>query len=698
MKKILYILLIFVPLSSVAQPIVFEQQQYPFPVTFYGVEPQLGFLNSYTKYHPDFGDIDNDGDLDMIFGAGSAKEILCLNIGNNEQAEFELITDQFVFPGEYGNVCPPVFADIDNDGDLDLFTGFNNGYLVFFRNTGTPDSANYELETNDYLGVVLGGGCPSHDFIDIDADGDLDYFAGSIGQYFGEIIYFENVGTPDTADFTLITEEFENIDVDGTSAPEFCDIDGDDDFDLFVGCEDGTVWFYENIGRPDTFDFEYVTDNYNGIDVGRSSVPRFCDIDNDGDFDLFVANESAGNNTGFVGDMDFYRNDGTPNSANFTFVTGQYLFMDMNSTSSPNVLDIDDDGLLEMIVGAIGGNLIYFENEGTATEPSLVYTDSMYLDLQLAYQPTLSFGDLDRDNDLDFVVSRRGFTDYVDIYKNIGSVSEPVYEFWENITASYDSGYTGIALCDIDSDNDLDLFIGNETNDLEYWKNIGSASDPRFTIENARYLNQPYNNNWKYPYFNDIDHDGDYDLFLGYSNGSAESDYLILWLNIGTALEADFAPSDTLLNVPPGSGGNYRPCLADIDGDGDEDVFVGEGGGAMLFFRNMEFNSVVGSRSSVVSKFALYQNYPNPFNALTVIGFELQADGYVSLDVFDITGRAVGAKDFSPLQRQWMPSGYQEIVWDASGVASGVYFVRLSTLQSAFSDLRHSTMKTILVK
>ena len=76
-------------------------------------------------------------------------------------------------------------------------------------------------------------------------------------------------------------------------------------------------------------------------------------------------------------------------------------------------------------------------------------------------------------------------------------------------------------------------------------------------------------------------------------------------------------------------------------------------------------------------KFELSPAYPNPFNQQTVLSFKLQAASYVSLDVFDVTGRNIGAKSFVPLRNRWMSAGSHSVPFDGEGLTSGVYFVRL---------------------
>ena len=78
----------------------------------------------------------------------------------------------------------------------------------------------------------------------------------------------------------------------------------------------------------------------------------------------------------------------------------------------------------------------------------------------------------------------------------------------------------------------------------------------------------------------------------------------------------------------------------------------------------------------IPTEFALRQNYPNPFNPSTTIRYQLPIRSQVTLRVFDMLGREI-----STLMDGVEEPGYRSVRWDASGVASGVYFYRLSAGQ-----------------
>lgn len=85
--------------------------------------------------------------------------------------------------------------------------------------------------------------------------------------------------------------------------------------------------------------------------------------------------------------------------------------------------------------------------------------------------------------------------------------------------------------------------------------------------------------------------------------------------------------------------------------------------------------------------FALNQNYPNPFNPSTTISFTLDRDGFVSLNVYDVTGRAVAT-----VLNKSMTAGSYDVGFNASGLSSGVYFYKLKTAD------QEMTKKMILLR
>lgn len=76
----------------------------------------------------------------------------------------------------------------------------------------------------------------------------------------------------------------------------------------------------------------------------------------------------------------------------------------------------------------------------------------------------------------------------------------------------------------------------------------------------------------------------------------------------------------------------------------------------------------------VPTEFRLYQNYPNPFNPVTVIKYDIPKSTKVEIDIYDITGRKV-----VDLVNQTVEAGRYEVMWNADGYSSGIYFYRIRT-------------------
>ena len=197
------------------------------------------------------------------------------------------------------------FVDIDNDGDLDLYvSGYpanvNELGLYFVENIGsaaTPQfTANHVPDAFDFQAFE---NIVTADFADIDNDGDFDMFVG-IGEdetYTGSSIeYLENIGTAEAPLFASnINNPFGLVNTSGISLPKLMDIDADGDMDLFVSEYYGKVRFFENIGSPESPLFTAPIENPFGISTqdnvnGELTLLDFADLDNDGDMDLVVNN------------------------------------------------------------------------------------------------------------------------------------------------------------------------------------------------------------------------------------------------------------------------------------------------------------------------------------------------------------------------------------------------------------------------
>ena len=110
------------------------------------------------------------------------------------------------------------------------------------------------------------------------------------------------------------------------------------------------------------------------------------------------------------------------------------------------------------------------------------------------------------------------------------------------------------------------------------------------------------------------------------------------------------------------------------------------------FGANFPVHVVPDSTTAVVERdfphgFILYQNYPNPFNPTTIIGFRIASTGYVTMKIFDISGREIAT-----LISGIMLPGYHQVSWDATGFASGILFCRLTA--GKYNQIR----KIILVR
>lgn len=201
--------------------------------------------------------------------------------------------------------------------------------------------------------------------------------------------------------------------------PSFVDIDGDGDMDAFFGCYARSVAYYKNVGnntRKALFNIS-PANPLSSISVGENSAPMFVDIDGDGDMDAFLSGY-AGPPT-YTG-IHYYKNTGTAISPTLAEQTGTANPLDLNDgpIGVPQFVDIDGDGDMDAFIGYYPNGIHFFENTGSATNPTFTLTTGSANPLNLDANPYAdpSFVDIDGDGDMDTFVGNEGGT--IAFYKN----------------------------------------------------------------------------------------------------------------------------------------------------------------------------------------------------------------------------------------------------------------------------------------
>ncbi|MCB1500149.1 MAG: VCBS repeat-containing protein [Bauldia sp.] len=245
-----------------------------------------------------FGDLDGDGDLDMIAGETGGTLLYYKNTGTASAPVYTLQSGVAnpLNGVDVGSRSAPVLVDLDGDGDLDVIVGENDGVLNYYKNTGTSASPVYTLQSgaSDPFAAIHPSTYSAPTFADLDGDGDKDMVLGTNG---GNLLVYENSGTASAPAFTQTSSSiFNGFDAGSRSTPTLGDVDGDGDFDLVVGGSDGTVKYLENTGSDTAPNFVERTGSANpfdGVDVGTSSTPVLADIDKDGDLDLVIGDSNG---------------------------------------------------------------------------------------------------------------------------------------------------------------------------------------------------------------------------------------------------------------------------------------------------------------------------------------------------------------------------------------------------------------------
>ncbi len=348
-------------------------------------------------------DYDNDGDLDLFISNGPAGMANNFLYKNNGNGTFTKITDASVV-NDKGSYDGSTWADYDNDGYIDVFTATWYGQLnSLHRQRGGL----FEKVTLPEIGRDKTYS-ETASWGDYDNDGFVDlYLANSAGNLANFLYHNNGDGTfTKAAAGTLVTDQA------ATRSVDWCDFDNDGDLDLFVaneaGANEGLYW---NNGNG-TFTAE--TSGAIVSDGGNSFGSSVADIDNDGDFDVLVVNNANQNES-------LYLNNG---NRTFTKVTTGPVVNSGGYSVGSAFGDLDNDGDLDLMVtnafaGTSAVNNFLFLNSG---DGSFVKVDTGVVATDLGWSYGVAFGDYDRDGDLDIATGNCfGAAQNNALYRNEGN-------------------------------------------------------------------------------------------------------------------------------------------------------------------------------------------------------------------------------------------------------------------------------------
>ncbi len=336
----------------------------------------------------DLVDFNNDNLFDIVKNDWWRHIVTHFNIGSPDSAIFDTESlgsdsspDQTFGPVNVQSKARPYFFDVDVDGLDDLIVQedvltffiflcgyFEEGRTLAFKNLGAQFDPGFSISeriprpfqnhpsfTN---GITLS-------FADINQDGNEDFIASGIRVncdneiLWRNVLFFRNVGTgtepdwqPDSTRFTFFLQP-DSMFYD----PQFFDVDKDGDYDLFVQKE-GIYRFYEKLNSEEE-SWRWRNDWGSGLqDLPYYSVVLF-DLTRDGKDDVVF-----GTRDGF---LELYENMGLSSSPVWQKVPEAFTGIDVDSLAAPALSDLNDDGLLDLVVGNAEGLLFYYRNESTVS-------------------------------------------------------------------------------------------------------------------------------------------------------------------------------------------------------------------------------------------------------------------------------------------------------------------------------------------
>jgi hypothetical protein len=687
--------------------------------------PQFNTLDMNADGKQDLFVFDRSGSVALPFINNGTANTVDYRFAPEFMPNFPVMNDWALFRDYNGDGVADIFTYSDRGGGIRIFKGkIVNQKIQYDRlQLGTNGNIlNYPLSNGSKVNLYVNSvDIPAVD--DIDGDGDLDILAFEVGG--GHVYYYKNLsiernfrkdsliyeladdcwgrfydngfqpsvklGTSTTCATNLKDDKGNTgaaiVRHPGATLATY-DKDNDGDKDLLVGSVSfANLTGLTNSGtRKDAWmsaqDNRFPS-NTEGVNLSIFAAPFFNDVDNDGKIDLQV----APNSTLFVENVNcswFYKNTGTNQIPNFVLQQKDFLnkdMIDLGSGSNPTLVDVNGDGLLDLVVGNFSffkenndrdARLFYYQNIGTAASPKYRLENDNWLNFKqyvsidvVGFAPT--FGDMDNDGDLDLLVGEDSGTLFYG--ENKAGAGRPlsilnIIPVWKGIKGGSACHPT---LVDLNRDGLTDIVTGTRNGVLLYFKNKGTRSVPDFNdtptdskLGKIIIGEVGFATAYAAPTF--VDFNGKYNLFIGSEKGQ-------IWHydSIENRLNDTFRLRDKDFGLLR-EGGYSTPIFRNINGDGKLEMVVGNYRGGLSIFKT-HFNADGTTPIQDVDNQWIINVYPNPFDQNLSIDIKAKDNlqGTIRLQLINMLGQVVKVQNMEAPQYSW----------DLKGINQGFYLLKI---------------------
>lgn len=477
-------------------------------------------------------DIDQDGDLDLFSGGTLSGQLIWYENRGLDEPAFAIHMMDTVFD----DVIALETADLDTDGDLDLIVGALPGDTIYwYENQGDLPVTFTEHQMSTGVNVPR-----SIKTADLDNDGDLDIAVASAMD--DTVAWYENTNTLFTKH--TITDTF-----DGAYALYPADLDKNGYIDLVAAAynADTLVWFAHDGSPVPTFTAHVITDT-----AVEAAAVFVADVDEDGHLDILSA--SVGDNT-----IAWYESDG----ATVPTFTPHVVSDAAVAPWAVSVADVDKDGDLDVLSGSTGsGQLIWYESDGAALPNFTLHEVAT-----AAYSNSVFAEDVNEDSYLDLLTIKNR---QIVWYENDGTLL-PDFVFHYAVTPTF--GAHGVYAADLDSDGDVDVLSSSADDGQVAWYESDGGAEPMFTAhtittDTVRPLRV-------------IAADLNGDKHLDVVSASRLDGKIAWYANNGTQ-----PPAFTMYTITTALDHPVSLDSADMDGDGDLDLISGASNIPVAWYEN----------------------------------------------------------------------------------------------------------------